>query len=273
MVMKENIQKLYELGDPRKIDKNWQWLDYLQFGFTQEDIPDLIDLMTDPAFDKADDDSFWVPLHAWRILGQLRAEQAVQSLVEMFDVFEENDDDWAIEEIPEVMGLIGASAIPALTECLQDESKKEFVRVYAIDSLAKIAKHHPECRKEVLEVFRQYMRNPCKDIETANGLLISNLIDLKATELIDEIKFLFEQDCVDFSVAGDFENVEISLGLRTERVTPKPGYFSLLDSGNDNNWLDEIPIVETVVRKSPKIGRNDPCPCGSGKKYKRCCLQ
>ena len=26
------------------------------------------------------------------------------------------------------------------------------------------------------------------------------------------------------------------------------------------------------VREYPKIGRNDPCPCGSGKKYKNCCL-
>lgn len=28
---------------------------------------------------------------------------------------------------------------------------------------------------------------------------------------------------------------------------------------------------ETVVREEPKVGRNDPCPCGSGKKYKKCC--
>jgi preprotein translocase subunit SecA len=28
---------------------------------------------------------------------------------------------------------------------------------------------------------------------------------------------------------------------------------------------------QTVVRKGPKVGRNDPCPCGSGKKYKKCC--
>jgi SEC-C motif-containing protein len=27
----------------------------------------------------------------------------------------------------------------------------------------------------------------------------------------------------------------------------------------------------TVRREAPKIGRNDPCPCGSGKKYKKCC--
>ena len=25
------------------------------------------------------------------------------------------------------------------------------------------------------------------------------------------------------------------------------------------------------VRKDAKVGRNDPCPCGSGKKYKQCC--
>ena len=31
------------------------------------------------------------------------------------------------------------------------------------------------------------------------------------------------------------------------------------------------PISQTYVRNAPKIGRNDPCPCGSGKKYKKCC--
>ncbi len=29
--------------------------------------------------------------------------------------------------------------------------------------------------------------------------------------------------------------------------------------------------VQQVVRQVPKVGRNDPCPCGSGKKYKHCC--
>lgn len=31
-----------------------------------------------------------------------------------------------------------------------------------------------------------------------------------------------------------------------------------------------VPKVEPVRRESAKIGRNDPCPCGSGKKYKKC---
>ncbi|MBD3244209.1 MAG: hypothetical protein GF331_26695, partial [Chitinivibrionales bacterium] len=33
----------------------------------------------------------------------------------------------------------------------------------------------------------------------------------------------------------------------------------------------EMVKPKPVVRETPKVGRNDPCPCGSGKKYKKCC--
>ena len=33
----------------------------------------------------------------------------------------------------------------------------------------------------------------------------------------------------------------------------------------------EAQTVQQVVRGTAKVGRNDPCPCGSGKKYKKCC--
>ena len=41
----------------------------------------------------------------------------------------------------------------------------------------------------------------------------------------------------------------------------------------DGVWFyhDSSQPSQTVVRASPKVGRNDPCPCGSGKKYKKCC--
>jgi preprotein translocase subunit SecA len=39
-----------------------------------------------------------------------------------------------------------------------------------------------------------------------------------------------------------------------------------------SNEAPEIPKVAVpVVRDQPKVGRNDPCPCGNGKKYKKCC--
>jgi preprotein translocase subunit SecA len=34
---------------------------------------------------------------------------------------------------------------------------------------------------------------------------------------------------------------------------------------------EEAARTKTVTRDQPKIGRNEPCPCGSGKKYKKCC--
>ena len=43
--------------------------------------------------------------------------------------------------------------------------------------------------------------------------------------------------------------------------------------GAEGEWLYEDGHISprTIVRSSPKVGRNDPCPCGSGKKYKHCC--
>ena len=43
---------------------------------------------------------------------------------------------------------------------------------------------------------------------------------------------------------------------------------------NDLPERDPVAVIEgrTVVREGVKIGRNEPCPCGSGKKYKKCCL-
>jgi SEC-C motif-containing protein len=43
----------------------------------------------------------------------------------------------------------------------------------------------------------------------------------------------------------------------------------------DGTWryYDGDMVKQQPVRVGPKVGRNDPCPCGSGKKYKKCCLQ
>ena len=36
--------------------------------------------------------------------------------------------------------------------------------------------------------------------------------------------------------------------------------------------LAQAPAPAVPIRKDePKVGRNDPCPCGSGRKYKKCC--
>ena len=64
------------------------------------------------------------------------------------------------------------------------------------------------------------------------------------------------------------------LGARSRRQQP------MTFSGSEDQAVAPRPqrmdnrsaaAVKTVVRTLPKVGRNDPCPCGSGKKYKKCC--
>ena len=78
------------------------------------------------------------------------------------------------------------------------------------------------------------------------------------------------------------EDTEVSLAFDKERL-----YMNMVDAKAD--WLYGLPQWEAIfdeetrkrlyreqkasgtIRKPKKIGRNDPCPCGSGKKYKKCC--
>ncbi|MCI8853134.1 MAG: SEC-C domain-containing protein [Lachnospiraceae bacterium] len=78
------------------------------------------------------------------------------------------------------------------------------------------------------------------------------------------------------------EDTPVSLKFDTEKL-----YRNMVDAKAD--WLYELPQWEAIyseekrkelyldqkksgtIVKGPKIGRNDPCPCGSGLKYKKCC--
>jgi len=71
------------------------------------------------------------------------------------------------------------------------------------------------------------------------------------------------------TVAGGFkpdeeELVEIALDQRLILHGKKP-VFSNEDEDLDDDESETRPVIQ------PKVGRNDPCPCGSGKKYKKCC--
>jgi HEAT repeat protein len=67
--------------------------------------------------------------------------------------------------------------------------------------------------------------------------------------------------------SSEVEVVEFALDRRLERDGLDP-VFHVDDAGD----LDEEEAGEAIApAQSQKVGRNDPCPCGSGKKYKKCC--
>ncbi len=59
--------------------------------------------------------------------------------------------------------------------------------------------------------------------------------------------------------------VRIQREEEVEEIRQKQKQDYVLSRGEDT------PVNQTIKRESEKVGRNDPCPCGSGKKYKKCC--
>jgi uncharacterized protein len=238
----DRIQCLLELGEA---DRSGTWPDYLQYGFSEKDIPALLDLVADQTFDQMNSGSteVWAPLHAWRTLGQLGSSQSVAPLLNQFDRLCE--DDWALPELSTVMGMLGEPAIEPLDEFLNDPRHKEFARVMALDGLAEIARHQPGCRQRIIQRYRDYMSTPDESAVALNGLLIGRLLDLKAIEAIDDIRQLFAKDCVDIVCAGDLEDVEIELGFRQKRSTPKSDYAKLY--GVDLPDIPEKPDSDDVL--------------------------
>jgi len=68
------------------------------------------------------------------------------------------------------------------------------------------------------------------------------------------------------------------MNLVHRSVTDTVSRMAAAESGEDAPQLQSRPEArppgekqKTIVREGEKVGRNDPCPCGSGKKYKKCC--
>lgn len=61
------------------------------------------------------------------------------------------------------------------------------------------------------------------------------------------------------------------VAAKAEWLYTLPQWDDLLTVERRKELYKEQRLSTTVVNESPKVGRNDPCPCGSGKKYKKCC--
>ncbi len=128
-----------------------------------------------------------------------------------------------------------------------------------------------------------------KDILSSGSHIYSGTIAEKAAELkVKEPIFMGFLDGIHDSLNSpvDFESMgpesEFTLDIDWEKL-----YFNMHDAHAD--YLYELPEWDAIlseekrqeiykeykksktVVKGKKIGRNDPCPCGSGKKYKNCC--
>jgi hypothetical protein len=213
------LDELLTLG---AVQTGHAWLDYRgKFDFYTIHIPDLIRMATDPALNAADPGTgeVWAPLHAWRVLGQMRAIEAIEPLIALFDQYE--DDDWLHEDLPEALGLIGPEALPALETYLADPSHVFRPRDSVARAIASIAEHHPKARTACVTALTRQLDCQDNDAEL-NGFLIAYLIDLDAVESAPVMKKAFEADKVDPTIAGNWDIVQVELGLKAPPPKPEP---------------------------------------------------
>lgn len=227
------VDKLLTLGDARESTKNWP--NYQDIGLTETDTDNIIRMALDVNFYLADPDTpqAWAKMHAWRALGQLRAEAAIEDLLNLFWHVDEVDDVWVGEELPLVYGLIGPRAIPALTAYLIDPRHGVFARIAAARSLEEIGKGYAEARTQCIDSLCQALKDFAGNDLTLNAFLVSPLVNWQAQEALPLIEKAFAAGCVDEWVRGDWEDVQIDLGLKDERTHQRklhPLYQELLES-------------------------------------------
>ena len=236
----EPVSKLIKLGRP----EGETWLDYSTLGITRDQIPDLIRLVEDhelrvmpPPQDLPDDlelSEWFAQIHAWRALAQFQAEEAIPAILGILHQVDDEDDDWIGEDASEVFGLIGPAAINPITEYLKDDANGLYARVAAADSLQQIGKAYPETRDECASILASALENYKENDEGINGFLIYDLVELNAVEYMDLIERAFKAESVDEMITGDFEDVQVKLGLIEKRISkPAPSPFLRMLSGHD----------------------------------------
>jgi len=149
------------------------------------------------------------------------------------------------------------------------------------DSLSENRSFYLSKYKELLQYYISLPKDSAYLDSSFMSLLMWVLTDYGYHELLPEFKTLFEKDYLDVTIMGNYKEVE---AIVKENKTQKIEIFSLQEIAEDNiqfikkNQLDrdQTDYTPTMPRETPqinnKLGRNDPCHCGSGKKYKKCCL-
>ncbi len=237
-------------------------------------------------------------IHAIYILGELQASESLDSI---FDVLSQSEEyfelylgDFITGMLWEPLYKIAATNLQACKEFIFRSGIDTYARINIPEMAEQIALHHPERFNEIINWFGDIIKFFLKSSTDDNvidsdliGLLICNVIDLKGDELLPLIKQLFEKGIVSKGICGTWIDVKNAIALH-DNFDNRNDILSIFDRyknitstwagyNEENNYSNmdfsdtfDSPLKPIIAER--KIGRNEKCPCGSGKKYKKCCL-
>ena len=195
----------------------------------------------------------------------------------------------------EVIYRLG-NGVAAFEQGAADAGYPDVVREAAVTAVGQWAWHRPVERTKVIAALERLIQSEIKRAPATGGendwrrMLIRVPLDLRAHPLTPQLHTLCE---VSPPLTEEFPSIYITREIHKPLHQLSKSHFADLAT-----WFNRIfpreqsqteaQTIDRTKRTSPthlrrnqepyqrtrkKVGRNDPCPCGSGKKYKKCCLK
>lgn len=267
------VAKLHGRGRPPADD---EWVEgnpnYVgEYALNSQHIPGLISLATEWGHEQPGSDVVYGAIRAWRALGQLRAVEAVQPLLDIQDRLDELKDDWYLEEFPGVFGLIGPPAVNRLATFLADDSHRKYPRSIAGNGLREIALRFPESRNEIVAILTSELSLQPPNEGDLNGFLLGDLLDLNAKESAEAIERAFAANAIDPTIAGDWGDVRTELNIPGLGLAPdrSPGWPSLRERLGFPEWAPQPPRRKATRRIEQDAIRKEKAKRKEKKKQKK----
>jgi len=261
--------------------------DYEEIGITKEYAKELLKLALDKDFDKLvhyeneddyldaieDEDpallATYAPCHALVALASLEIEIGSKKnlidtvLVKIMDNFKNIDpfDDNYLFAFDYFVASVYDKNIEFINAILLDKKENDEKRIRIFYVFEEITEWFKDKKSfEAIEEVSKKLINQNEKNAELNALALNMLLLIDGKKHIEFIRECFVRKIpIDGLYLNSLEDIEIGLGLREKKRV------------EENIETKE----DRFKRDTPKknlVGRNDPCPCGSGKKYKKCCI-
>ena len=239
------------------------------------------------------------PVHALFLLMELKATESLGSVLKFLQYDERFLElylgDILMEEIWQVLYFIGKDQIDLLKAFMKQVGVDTYVKSAAFQVLVQINILEPHRTAEIEQAFLEILTffinaKPEDNVVDATfiGLIIGDIAMAKMTALLPLIKALYDLEYVDLSIEGDYDNFlknsnDLNNMFSEYKVKTLSEIYSNViceeefddfDSqkvANANHYGKDPKVIQLVPEKKVKVNRNDPCPCGSGMKFKKCC--
>ncbi len=264
----------------------------------EEIIPELLEILDytcQNAEQLAEEENYIAHIYALYLLAQFREEKAYPLIYNLLnkpqDILNNLLGDVITEGLPGILASVCGGDIELIKKIIENAQIDEFIRGSALNSLVILVAQGIKSRDEVLNYFGNLFRGK---LERTYSHVWDDLVAcssrLYPEEIIGDIELAYDEELVN-PLYIDLEDIQAQ--LRKNKRTVLSELYNAIRYQLINDTIHElegwacfdeknhdisIPLNDILkfnkqepYRKEFKVGRNDPCPCGSGKKYKKCC--